>query len=84
MSEMSVKEKREALLRKIRVKAGVVADFMNSELGKKFIAALEESFYEGDMVGETPYDTYFNLGRRDVVEFLKSLQRINERDKDHA
>jgi len=78
------KTKRESLERKIRVKAGVVADLMNSEVGKLFIKALEETFYDGPMIGTDPYQTYFNLGQRDVVDYLKQMQRINERDKTDA
>lgn len=74
------KAQREAILRKVRVKAGVLAELMNSELGNRFIKALEENFYDGSMIGDDPYMTYFKLGQRDVVDYLKQLQRIHERE----
>jgi len=49
--------------------------FMNSELGKEIIDALEQEFYHGALFDEDPCKTAYNLGRRDVVVYLKELQR---------
>lgn len=49
--------------------------FMNSELGKEIIDALEQEFYNGPLFDEDPCKTAYNLGRRDVVVYLKELQR---------
>jgi hypothetical protein len=40
-----------------------------------------EPAHRGDLVGSDPYATYFNLGRRDVVEFLLSLRDQATKEK---
>jgi len=71
---------REQAQRRLRRKAGKVMTFMNSELGKDIIAAMEDEFYHGDLRGEGPHQTYFNLGRRDAVSYLKELQKFGENE----
>lgn len=44
-----------------------------TEAGQSLLKLLEEMFYKGPLVGKTPEETYFNLGRREVVEFLHGL-----------
>lgn len=43
--------------------------------GKLLVETLRDLFYDGDMLGETPEKTYFNLGQRNVVAFLLDLQK---------
>lgn len=52
-----------------------VQAFMNSELGKEIIGLLEDEFYHGELFDTDPLKTAFNLGRRDLVVFLKQLQK---------
>jgi len=61
-------------------KSARVAAFMNSELGKEVIDALEQEFYHGDLFNTDPYQTAYNLGRRDVVVYLKQLQTWRNED----
>lgn len=42
--------------------------------GRLLLDLLEEMYYKGDLVGETPEKTYFNLGKREVVNFLIGLR----------
>jgi len=56
-------------------KSARVQMFMSSELGREIIKVLEEEFCEGTLYALTDRDTAFNLGRRDVVMYLKQLQR---------
>jgi len=70
---------REEAQRSLRRKAGKVMAFMNSELGKEIIKAMEDEFYHGDLRGEDPHQTYYNLGRRDAVSYLKELQSFGEK-----
>ena len=56
--------------------AKLVGELMSSHVGKQLIAVLDSRFCVGNMVGKDPHETYFNLGRRDVVEYLKQLGRI--------
>lgn len=37
---------------------------------KLLLEILQDLYYRGNLVGSTPEETYFNLGRRDVVDFL--------------
>lgn len=52
-----------------------------NEDGKLLLSMLEDSYYKGDLVGEDPHKTYFNLGRRDVVDFLLGLRDQAEKEK---
>ncbi len=76
MSVTSVEDIR----RRIRKKGAALVEFMNSETGKAVIQALEEEFYHGELFDEDPHKTAYNLGRRDVVVYLKQLQRFSESD----
>lgn len=70
----------ENLRRRIRVKSAALVEFMNSPTGKSIIDALEAEFYDGDIaVTSNTNQTFFNLGQRDVVSYLKQLSRISER-----
>lgn len=42
--------------------------------GKLLVEVLEKMYYKGDRRGKDPYDSYFNLGQRDVAEFLMGLR----------
>jgi hypothetical protein len=43
--------------------------------GRLLVETLRDLFYDGDMLGDTPEKTYFNLGQRNVVAFLLDLQK---------
>jgi hypothetical protein len=45
-----------------------------NEDGKLLLSMLEETYYKGNLVADDPHTTYFNLGRRDVVDFLLGLR----------
>ncbi len=68
--------------RKIRKKGAALVEFMNSATGKAVVQALEDEFYHGELFDKDPQITAYNLGRRDVVVYLKQLQRFKESDKD--
>ena len=68
---------------RIRVKGAKLVTFMNNPIGKAVVKALEEMFYDtDDLFDADPYVTAYNLGRRDVVAYMKQLQRIAENDSD--
>jgi len=75
---MSRSRTKEDALKAVRSKAKTVARFMNSPIGSKVINLLELEFPSGK--GKDPYDTYYKLGGREVIEYLKSLQRISEKE----
>lgn len=74
------KEMKGLALMKSRLarKSALVTAFLNSAAGKEMIKVLEEEFYDGEIKGSDPYDTYYNLGRRDVVAYLKQLAKWRE------
>jgi hypothetical protein len=41
---------------------------------------LEAEFFEGTLFSADPYQTAFNLGRRDAVLYLKQLRDIPRRE----
>lgn len=47
---------------------------MDSELGREIVELLEDEFYHGLLFDSDPYKTAYNVGRRDVVMYLKELQ----------
>lgn len=59
---------------RLQKKSARVQTFMDSELGRAVIDALDAEFYDGDLFDKDPYQTAYNLGRRDVVVYLKQLQ----------
>ncbi len=58
---------------RLQRKAAAVRDFLSSPGGKAVMEILEEEFHDGDMRGTDTHQTYYNLGRRDVVAYLKEL-----------
>jgi len=58
----------------LKVKSARVKAFLNAELGKEIINLLENEFYHGALFDSDPLQTAYNLGRRDVVMYLKELQ----------
>ena len=77
---MSQKTTVDDIRRRVRAKSATLVEFMNSEVGKGVIKALEEEFYDCEIFSPDPYTTAFNLGARDVVVYLKQLQAYPERD----
>lgn len=61
-------------------KSVTVARFMNSPIGRQVIKILEVEFPGG--FGKSPYDTYRLGGNREPIEYLKQLQRYNEKQED--
>jgi hypothetical protein len=41
--------------------------------GKQLLAMLETRFFNGELLGDTPEETAFNLGAREVVRVLRNL-----------
>ncbi len=70
-----------AMKKRIREKAAQFQELLNNPVGKNLMTILEEEFCKQDLRGATVEDTYYNLGGRDVVEYLKTLQRIHEREQ---
>lgn len=65
--------------KRLKNKSARVKMFMQSELGKEVVKALEDEFYHGPLFEDDPCKTAFNLGRRDVVIYLKELADWSEK-----
>jgi hypothetical protein len=70
----------EQIRRRLRKKSALLVSFMNSEVGKAVVKALEDEFYHGNLFDPDPYVSAYNMGRRDVVVYLHQLQRYGEND----
>ena len=78
---MSKSVKVEDIRRRIRHRGAAIVAFMNNPIGKAVIQALEDEFYHGELADtDSTNQTFYNLGRRDVVAYMKQLQRIVEQD----
>ncbi len=66
---------------RIKLKSARVQAFMLSDVGKEVIKAMEDEFYHGELFDADPLKTTFNLGRRDLVVFMKQLQNWGTEDE---
>lgn len=53
--------------------------FLSTAPGQEFLSHLEAEFLFGDLAGDTPEQTAFNLGAREVVLYLRRLRILKER-----
>jgi hypothetical protein len=44
--------------------------------GKALLAFLEERFFNGELLGDTPEETAFNLGAREVVRRMRTAHDL--------
>ena len=45
----------------------------NTPAGKKVLRAMEEEFDGVEIRQDSPHDTYYRLGQRDVVVYIKQM-----------
>lgn len=76
---MSNNQAREQAIKAIRDKAMLVKKIFGTSDGEKLMEILEKEFNSDNLlaVGD-PHVTHYNLGRRDVVMYLKQLQRFDK------
>ena len=58
----------------MEAKLRAVGAFLQSEGGRDLVEHLASRFASGSMLGGTVEKTYFNLGCRFVVEYLREIQ----------
>jgi hypothetical protein len=44
--------------------------------GRALLELLERRFFNGDLLGDTPEETNFNLGAREVVRVMRDLRAL--------
>ena len=68
------------IAKRLDKKSAHVQEFLSSTIGKAVIELLEEEFDPDVLIDTDPHITYYNLGRRDVVVYLKQLSRWKSND----
>ena len=71
--------KLEQAFAKLEVQQATLGSVLASAPGLKLLETLEADFVEGDLFGESPEETAFNLGAREVVLYLRRLARAAQR-----
>ena len=61
--------------KRLAKKSMLVSNFMRSEAGRAIIEILDEEFHDGELRGTDTHQTYYKLGQRDVVSYLKQLAK---------
>lgn len=70
-----VEKAKEAVIKK----AKIFRDMFQTPQGKKCLEFLEQEFDLEDLRGHTTEDTYYNLGRRDVVVYIRQMLKFVEK-----
>lgn len=82
MTRHSRKEAEEQWKERLREKAEIVRSALNTDSGKALFGLMSQTFESGSLKGEDPHDTYYRLGQRDVVAYLRELSEVtNVRDQ---
>lgn len=73
---------REELRRRLAERNAGAVRVLNTPDGKDLVEALERAFIFGDLLGETPEQTAFNLGAREVALWLRGLRALGQEGAD--
>lgn len=71
---------REEVEKATRAKADRFAAVFGSPEGQRVLKELEQEFDGDELRGVAPHDTYFKIGQRDVVVYIKQMIRYSERN----
>ena len=66
---------------RLNLKSAEFTKTFTSPAGKKVLEALEEEFDGVDLRQSTPHDTYYKLGQRDVVVYIKQMLDLAKRNE---
>lgn len=58
-------------------KGDAVRRVLSTPDGKVLLDALEDTFIEGDLLGKDHDETVFNLGGREVAQYLRRLVKLS-------
>jgi predicted RNA binding protein with dsRBD fold (UPF0201 family) len=73
---------KEQALKNLERKARAAARVYATEDGRYLIDALAEEMDKEDLRGKDTHETYFNLGRRDSITYIRELLSLNKRIED--
>ena len=72
------KRPKEAALENLGKKAGDFHALFTSPVGVKVLEALEEEFNPDVLLASDPHETSYNVGRRDVIIYIRQMIRYKE------
>ena len=71
----------EELRAKIRIKGAAVRRLLDTPDGALVLDLLEAEFVNRPLLGKSPDETAFNVGRHDVVLYLKQLRESSQKEQ---
>jgi hypothetical protein len=63
---------------KLRDKAAKFHRLFTSHEGEQVLKELEDEFDADDLFNENPYKTHYNIGRRDVIVYIRQMMRYED------
>lgn len=72
------KQPKEAAIEALGKKAGDFHTLFTSPVGVKVLKALEEEFDKDTLMASTNAETNYNVGRRDVIVYIRQMIRYRE------
>lgn len=78
MPTVNQREAKQAWKEALREKSDLVRQVAETELGARLFELLEETFERRSLVGDGPHETYYRLGQRDVVQYLRELREVSK------
>ena len=63
---------------KLRDKAARFHRLFSTHDGEKVLQDLEDEFDQDELYDDNPYKTNYNIGRRDVIIYIKQLMRFED------
>lgn len=63
---------------KLRDKAARFHRLFSSHDGEQVLKDLEDEFDQDELYDDNPYKTNYNIGRRDVIIYIKQLMRYED------
>lgn len=63
---------------KLRDKAARFHRLFSSHDGEQVLKDLEDEFDQDELYDDNPYKTNYNIGRRDVIIYIKQLMRFED------
>lgn len=74
------KRLNDAALKILQDNVGCIQRVFSGPDGAEALKVLERAFDGDTLRGETPEDTYYNLGARDVVVYIRQLNNYEVKD----
>ena len=74
----------EELRKNIRVKGSAIRRLFETPDGALVLELLEAEFVHHPLLGKSPEETAFNVGRHDVVLYLKQLRDTSQKENIHV